>query len=117
MPERSSSPRPNAWAALGFALAMVVLWMITMSGSGSEPTAILLLIFLLVGLPLSTRYTLATLRGLDRQSTGSIAGRRVRKAVVLLALLINAWVILMVAGYALIAVFSILNGGPIVATR
>ena len=107
---------PNAWAAIGFAIVVAVLWMATLSGAGSKPTAILVLIFFLVGLPLSTRYSLATLRGLDRHKSGSTSGRRVRKAVVLLALLLNAWVILMAGGYLLIVIFSILNGGPIVAT-
>ena len=111
-----AGPPPNAWAALGFAIAVVVLWMMVMSRSGSTPTTILVLIFFLIGLPLSTRYSLATLRGLDRHKSGSPAARRVRKVVALLALLINAWVILMVGGYALIIFFSILNGGPIVAT-
>ena len=58
-----------------------------MSGTGSEPTEILVLIFLLVGLPLSARYSLATLRGLNQQGSGSSSGRRVRQALVVLALL------------------------------
>ena len=104
-------------ASIGFAIAVAVLWMIAMGGAGSAPTAILALMLVLIGLPYSTRYSLGTLRRLDRHRSGSTSSQLVRKAVVLLALVINAWVIFMVVGYALIVVFSILNGGPIVATR
>jgi hypothetical protein len=113
----SESPRPNVPASIGFAVAVAVLFMIAMGGAGSAPTAILAVILVLIGLPFSTRYSLGTLRRLGRHSSGSTSSQLVRKAVVLLALLINGWVIFMVVGYALIVVFSILNGGPIVATR
>jgi hypothetical protein len=90
--------------------------MITLSGGRSGPTTVLVLILVLVGLPYSTRYSLRTLRSLNRHESGSTSGQLARKAVVLLALLINGWIIFMVVGYALIVFFSILNGGPIVAT-
>ena len=66
--------------------------------------------------PLSTRYSFGTLRRLDQHGSGSTFSRLVRKVVVLLALLINALIIFMVVAYGLIVIFSILNGGPIVAT-
>ena len=91
--------------------------MIAIGGAGSGPTAILAWILVLIGLPFSTRHSLGTLHRLGKDKSGSKSSQFVRKAVVLLALLINAWVIFMVVGYALIVVFSILNGGPIVATR
>ena len=91
--------------------------MIAIGGAGSGPTAILALILVLIGLPFSIRHSLGTLHRLGQHKSGSTSSQFVRKAVVLLALLINAWVIFMVVGYALIVFFSILNGGPIVATR
>jgi hypothetical protein len=112
----SESPLPNVPASIGFAIAVAVLWVITFGGAGSSPTGIVVLILALIGLPLSTRYSFGTLRRLDQHRSKSTFSHLVRKAVVLLALLINAYVIFMVVGYALIVVFSILNGGPIVAT-
>jgi hypothetical protein len=113
----SAGPLPNVSASIGLAIAVAVLWVITVGGAGSGPTAILALILVLIGLPFSTRHSLGTLHRLGQHKSGSPSSQFVRKAVVLLALLINAWVIFMVVGYALIVVFSILNGGPIVATR
>lgn len=111
----SESPLPNVSAAIGLAVAVAVLWMITIGGGGSDATAILTLVLVLVGLPFSTRYSFRTLQRLDRHRSSSTLSHLVRNGVVLLGLLINAWVIFMVVGYALIVVFSILNGGPIVA--
>jgi hypothetical protein len=113
----SERPRPNVPASIGFAIAVAVLWMVTLGGAGSTATAFLALGLVLIGLPLSTRYSFRTLHRLDQHGSSSTLSHLIRKVVVLLALPINAWVIFMVAGYALIVVFSILNGGPIVATR
>ena len=113
----AASPPPNAFASVGLAVAVAVLWMITLSGGGSGPTTLLTLVLVVVGLPFSIRYGLRALQGIDSHKSGSPSGRGFRKVVVVLALLINGWVLLMVAGYALIVAFSLLNGGPIVAAR
>jgi hypothetical protein len=113
----SQSPLPNVPASIGFAIAVAVLWIVTVGGAGSGPTAILALILVFIGLPLSARYSFRTLRRLDQHRSKSTSGHLARNAVVVVGLLINAWIIFMVVGYGLIVVFSILNGGPIVATR
>ena len=113
----SERPLPNVSVAIGFAIAVAVLWMITLGGAGSSATLILTFILGLIGLPLSTRYSFRTLQRLNQHRSGSTFSHLVRGAVALLALLIDGWLIFMVAGYALIVVFSILSGGPIVATH
>ena len=107
---------PGVPASLAFAIAIAVLWIVALSGTLSNATGLLALIVVVLGLPLSTRYSFGVLRGLNRQRSKAGVSHLGGKAVVVLALLINAWIIFMVVGYALIVGFSLLNGGPIVAT-
>jgi hypothetical protein len=112
----SASPLPNVPASIGLAIAVAVLWIIMIGGAGSDRTTLVVLILVLTGLPFSTRYSFGTLQRLHQHRSSSASSHFVRNGVALLALLINAWIIFMVVGYALVVVFSILNGGPIVAT-
>jgi len=103
---------PNAFGPLAFAIAAEIALAMSMSGTGNDALDIVVVLAVLTGIVLSTRYTVRTYRKLSAHDFQ--LAHVPRWLMTAVALLLNGLACFVIAGYALVVLGVLLTGKGVV---